>query len=83
MIIIIIQRARLIMPNCIPKSCDYYVTAWPRPTSDASGSIYHGARMAALACHRKIGPGNNGPRTKIFAENIGPPDQFRENNCPP
>ena len=29
-----------------------------------------------LNCHRKIGPGNNGPRTKIFAENIGPPDHF-------
>ena len=31
------QHTRL---NCIPKSCDYYVTAWPCPTSSAYMYMY-------------------------------------------
>ena len=30
-------------------------------------------RHVAKSCHRNFGPGNNGPRTKIFNETFGPP----------
>ena len=29
--------------------------------------------ISALECHRNFGPGKNGPRTKFFIENFGPP----------
>ena len=45
-------------------------------TCCVGGELINAMQRHGWCCHRKIGPGNNGPRTKIFTENIGPPDHF-------
>ena len=44
-----------------------------RGNRQTDGRTTDGRTVRTYGCHLNFGPGKNGPRTKIFNENFGPP----------